>query len=359
MSETATEIETDEQATPNEEDYFEVAPAVSRLIPDGTTDGDLRPTTTTDASIVGELVRVAGRPWAMRAEAIEYLASAIRAGICAPRMLAVVEPPAEVPAAQNGVAVIPLSGVITPHGGGMLGMLLGMGGGLAEFTAQLAAAATAPEVKQIVLDVDSPGGLIDQVPETAAVMAAVRERKPITAVASTQMASAAYWIGAQASELVVTPSGEVGSVGVYMMHVDESSALESHGINVTLTSAGRYKTEGNPYEPLDSAGAKARQRKVDEIYEMFVADVASGRRADQGAVRNGYGEGRALLAEDAVSAGLCRPGGDAARGGGRSRDSRGRRCGQRGVPGGVGRTASEVSVTSLGEVSDAPADFDS
>jgi len=56
---------------------------------------------------------------------------------------------------------------------------------------------------------------------------------------------------------VVTPSGEVGSVGVYTMHVDYSEAYKMAGLEATLISAGRYKTEGNPFEPLgDEAAAE-------------------------------------------------------------------------------------------------------
>jgi ClpP class serine protease len=63
-------------------------------------------------------------------------------------------------------------------------------------------------------------------------------------------ASAAFWIASQADELVVTPSGSVGSVGVFAAHDDISALQEQLGVKTTLISAGKDKTLGNPFEPL-------------------------------------------------------------------------------------------------------------
>ena len=127
------------------------------------------------------------------------------------------------------------------------------------------------------MNVDSPGGLIDLVPETAALIRTVRETKPVIAVANTYAASAAYWLASQASDLVVTPSGEVGSIGVYMPHLDVSGWEEQQGVKTTLISAGKYKTERSPFEPLSDEAAAAMQDTVDKYYGMFTYGVAVGR----------------------------------------------------------------------------------
>jgi capsid assembly protease len=101
---------------------------------------------------------------------------------------------------------------------------------------------------------------------------------------------------------VVTPSGQVGSIGVYCAHQDESKALENEGIKINLISAGKFKVEGNPTEPLSPDARAAIQDKVDAYYSMFVNAVARNRGAAAADVRNGYGEGRMLLASDAVKA---------------------------------------------------------
>lgn len=161
-----------------------------------------------------------------------------------------------------------------------------------------------PNVSAILLDVDSPGGVVDLVPELAAEIFAARETKKIVAIANTLAASAAYWIASAASELVVTPSGEVGSIGVYCTHEDWSGAYEKEGIDVTLISAGKYKTEGNPFEPLTDAAKAAIQATIDSYYGMFVAAVAKGRGVSTSTVQTSFGQGRVVTAKKALAAGM-------------------------------------------------------
>jgi capsid assembly protease len=123
-------------------------------------------------------------------------------------------------------------------------------------------------------------------------------------VAAPMAASAAYWLAAQASRLLVMGSGQVGSIGVYGVHEDVSKAAERIGVKTTLVSAGKYKTEGNPWEPLSDPARADMQAKVDAHYRQFTDDVAFGRGVSPSAVVKGYGEGRMLLARDAVKAGM-------------------------------------------------------
>jgi signal peptide peptidase SppA len=250
--------------------------------------------------------------WAIRPEVLPRIIEAHRAGPAAlERLSARTAAPAPRAARRasgtrtgGAVAVIPLTGVITPRGS-LFSMLFGFGGGgLVDFRDSFREAVNSPDVSAVVLDVDSPGGLIDLVPETAAEIRDARGEKPIVAVANTMAASAAYWIAAQADEVVVTPSGDVGSVGVYMVHEDWSEFNAKQGILPTYISAGRYKTEGNPDEPLDDDARAEWQSEVDELYGMFVEAVAAGRGVSADTVRSGYGEGRTLLASRALEAGM-------------------------------------------------------
>ena len=203
---------------------------------------------------------------------------------------------------QGAVAVVPVYGLLSKR----LNLMAEMSGGtsyevLADTLDKLLADGS---VKSIVLDIDSPGGEVDGLPEFAAFLRSARATKPIVAQVNSLAASAAYWIAAQASEIVVTPSGEVGSIGVYTAHQDMSGAMDQAGLRTTLISAGRYKVEGNPYEALGDDARAAIQDHVDEFYSMFLADVAQGRGITTDAVAGGYGEGRTLLAKAALAAGM-------------------------------------------------------
>lgn len=209
------------------------------------------------------------------------------------------------PVAQKqarGVQIIPIAGPIFPRAN----MMTEMSGATSLSTVReaFAEAVESDRVSSILLELDSPGGMADLVPEFADEIFAARDVKPVVAVANTLAASAAYWLGSAASEFYVTPSGMTGSIGVFATHVDRSVQEEQDGIKTTLVSAGKYKTEGNPYEPLSDSARAAMQERVDSFYELFTADVARFRGTTAQAVADGYGEGRVLDAKASVRAGL-------------------------------------------------------
>jgi len=159
-------------------------------------------------------------------------------------------------------------------------------------------------VGTIVLDIDSPGGTVYGVPELAHKIQAGRDRKPIVAVANAEAASAAYWLASAASEIVVTPSGNVGSIGAYAMHIDQSALNETLGVKPTYISYGRYKTSGNPDSPLDDETRADIQSRVDRYGRMFEENVAANRGVPLATVRSDYGQGRMLDADAAKKAGM-------------------------------------------------------
>ena len=205
---------------------------------------------------------------------------------------------------QGLTAVLPLTGTLMWRAGAMEQTSGAVS--LQEWGRAFDAAMNDERVQGIVLDVDSPGGSVDGVPETAAKVFAARGRKPVTAVVNTMAASAAYWIASAASELLITPSGMAGSVGVYMLHEDDSAAAERDGVRFTFIEAptGGFKTEGNPYGPLSEEALTHYQGIVDDVYERFVGDVARFRKASAEKVKAEYGKGRVFVARDAVRLGM-------------------------------------------------------
>jgi hypothetical protein len=145
---------------------------------------------------------------------------------------------------NGNVAVIPIYGVITPKADLMSEM---SGGTSVERISQTFAAALADDgIRGIVLDIDSPGGSVDGIPELAAQIRGARGTKPILAQANYRAASAAYWLGAQADEFFAAPSADVGSVGVFAAHNDVSAALEQDGIKVDPDLGGQVQGRREP-----------------------------------------------------------------------------------------------------------------
>jgi signal peptide peptidase SppA len=202
----------------------------------------------------------------------------------------------------GGVAVIPVYGVITPRAD----LMTEISGGTSveRLQGDIRGALANSKVGAILLNVDSPGGSTDLIEELGNEIRQARDVKPIVAVANTMAASAAYWLAAQAGEVYVTPSGGVGSIGVFTMHEDISGMEEKLGVKTTLVSAGKYKTEGNPFEPLDEEARAELQRLVDEFYGKFIDAVAAGRGVTSKTVREDFGQGRMLTAARALDAGM-------------------------------------------------------
>jgi signal peptide peptidase SppA len=200
------------------------------------------------------------------------------------------------PRASGDVVVIPVLGTITQRSPWY--------GSSTEFLANALRAALADGSRAIVLEVDSPGGEVYGVDELASLIRAARATKPIVAVSNALTASAAYYLAAQADELLVTPSGEVGSIGVYGGHEDWSGALDQMGIVITLISAGEGKTDGNPFEALSDEARADMQAAVDRYYGMFASAVAKGRKVSVETVRSSW-KAKVYGAKEAVAIGMA------------------------------------------------------
>lgn len=203
---------------------------------------------------------------------------------------------------QGTIAVLPVFGVIAHRAG----MMTDMSGGtsIEKLSAAFRQALGDTNVSAIVLDIDSPGGTVNGVSELADEIYRARERKPVYAIANSMAASAAYWLGTGAAELSITPSGDVGSIGVLAAHDDISKALEMRGVKTSIISAGRYKAEASPYGALEDEARAAIQERVNDYYDAFVANVARARGVKAAEVRSGYGEGRMVGAKRAKELGM-------------------------------------------------------
>jgi signal peptide peptidase SppA len=255
------------------------------------------------------LAAVAAQPWAIEPTKAEVIAAFLTRKVGGEDI-----PDAEVAAAvaqkrpkgrprAGSVAVVPLFGVMMQRAD-MIDQMSGATSTEAVGRAVDEAAAD-PSVEAVILDIDSPGGSVFGVPELAAKVAAAAKQKKVIAVADSLAASGAYWVASQASELVVTPGGQVGSIGVINMHVDSSKAMEAAGRTVTVVRAGERKVLNHPLQPLSALGLEEMQASVNDYYAMFVRSVAGGRRVSQTAVRDGFGRGGMLRADGAVKEGMA------------------------------------------------------
>lgn len=183
----------------------------------------------------------------------------------------------------DGVAVIPVEGTLVNRLGSLM-PYCGMTGydGLRTL---IMAALHDPDVKAIVLFVDSPGGEVAGCFDLADFIAEAREVKPFYAIVDGLACSAAYALSAACTRIAASETAIVGSIGVIVAHYDFSAFLEEEGVKVTLIYAGPRKADGNPYQPLPEETRAAFQAEIDTVYSMFVDRVASYRSIPANDVR--------------------------------------------------------------------------
>lgn len=233
---------------------------------------------------------------ALQASGVKFTAEEIQARI-APQTTAAVA------RREGAVAIMPLRGVMANRAS----MLGDISGATSSEALQRALKSVRDDdgIKAVVLDVDSPGGSVQGTEELADTIASFKDRKPIIAQVNANCASAAYWVASAADEIVVTPTGWVGSIGVLTAHDDISAALEQEGIKRTLIASADYKTEASSIFPLSDEARAHMQGQVDAYDRIFVDRVAAGRGVAASAVRDQFGKGRMVMAKLAVEAGMA------------------------------------------------------
>ena len=202
-----------------------------------------------------------------------------------------------------GIAVMPVMGTLVRRASGMSAL-----SGLCSYhdiQNMAEDAFTNPDVKAVLLEIDSCGGEAGGVFDLAESLRDMADNtgKPLWAIADEVALSAAYAIACAADRVIVPRTGEVGSIGVVALHVDESGADAKNGLSYTYIHAGAHKVDANPHEPLSDDVRGALQTDVDALYTEFVSLVAGRRRCTEAVVRST--EAQVYRGMEAVNVGLA------------------------------------------------------
>jgi len=153
------------------------------------------------------------------------------------------------------------------------------------------------------LDVDSPGGLVNGVAETADIIRAARAIKPVTAVVDELSGSAAYWLSAQATHITAQRTSMIGSIGVYTVYVDSSEAAKERGLKVHIIRSGAHKGTGVAGAPITEEQLTSLQNLIDGTAKYFTAAVAAGRNRKMKDIES-WATGELWLSDRAQQMGL-------------------------------------------------------
>jgi signal peptide peptidase SppA len=155
-----------------------------------------------------------------------------------------------------------------------------------------------PQIKAIILDIDSPGGEVNGVSELSSMIHEARGKKPIIAYASGDAASGAYWIASAADEIVVSETSALGSIGVVGMY----RADDENNKTIEIVSSQ------SPHKRLDVSSDEGRirlQARIDSMADVFINAIARHRNIDPQIILSDYGGGDVMIGQNAVLAGLA------------------------------------------------------
>lgn len=199
---------------------------------------------------------------------------------------------------RDGVAIIPVTGPLFRYANIFTSI---SGASSYELIAKdFIASIENPEVKAIILDIDSPGGEVNGVAELASMIFDARGKKPIIAYASGDAASGAYWVASAADEIVVSETSALGSIGVVGIYRGKSDKESAASVEIVSSQS--------PHKRLDPATdeGKARlQMRIDSMADVFISSIARNRKITAEDVQANFGGGDVMIGGLAVNVGLA------------------------------------------------------
>ncbi len=132
-----------------------------------------------------------------------------------------------------------------------------------------------PNIKGVLLEINSPGGTVVASKEIADKVKQMN--KPVVSYIREIGTSGAYWIASSSNVIVADPLSITGSIGVIGSYLEFSQLLEKYGVTYQRLVSGSYKDTGSPFKELTEEEKKILQSKIDLIHLKFVADVSKNR----------------------------------------------------------------------------------
>ncbi len=202
-------------------------------------------------------------------------------------------------ASSDKIAVIDLHGLISYNRGG--GSASSMVDDLKEAFTQ---AANDPQVKAIVLSMDSPGGEVTAGDTIYHALGKLNAKKPVVIFMNSIGTSAAYYIACGASWIMCSDTTFTGSIGVIISTFNYKELFGKIGLQSVVFKSGQFKDALNGARDLTEEEKIYFQALVMQTYDRFLNIVATARHLDPSTLRHGIADGRVLSGKDAYAAKL-------------------------------------------------------
>ncbi|ABO51682.1 signal peptide peptidase A, Serine peptidase, MEROPS family S49 [Desulforamulus reducens MI-1] len=200
------------------------------------------------------------------------------------------------------IAVVHIEGTImssAPGGFGTAGVAAAD-----RIVSELKEARENPEIKAVILKLNTGGGTVVGSDEIGREVERVRKSgKKVVAAMGEMAASGGYWISCKADKIVANPGTFTGSIGVIMQLTEMKDLYNKLGVEVNNIKTGAFKDMGASNKDLSPEERQIFQGLVNDSYEDFIQVVAAGRKMDPTQVRK-LADGRIYTGKQAKQLGL-------------------------------------------------------
>lgn len=195
---------------------------------------------------------------------------------------------------------IPVRGLLIEDDGPMPWTGPGPVGGVLR---RIRAATVDPEIKAIILEIDTPGGGItacDMIHKALLDFKATDEDRRIVALFGDVAASGGYYVATAADHILAHPTTLTGSIGVIISKINIKSLGDRYGVRMETIKSGANKSILSPFEDMTEEQRRLLQEVVNEMHGRFVSLVVAGRpNLSEGEVRQ-IADGRVFTGPRAV-----------------------------------------------------------
>ena len=196
---------------------------------------------------------------------------------------------------RDGTAIVPVVGPLFRYNNFLT--MMGWASSYETLAKDITTALDSPDIRSVVLNIDSPGGEVNGCAELATLIYEARSTKPIMAYVSGDAASGAYWIASACDEIIASETSMLGSIGVVAVY---RSNNDERRVEIVSSQSPHKRLDPN------SDDGKARlQSRIDDLAAVFIESVAKHRGVDPPAIVQNFGGGDVVIGKHAVTQGLA------------------------------------------------------
>lgn len=162
-----------------------------------------------------------------------------------------------------------------------------------------------PDIRAVVLKIDTPGGTVTASDLLYHEIKGFRERtgRPVVAAMMDMATSGGYYISLPTDRIVAHPTTLTGSVGVVFFRPKVHGLMDRIGVGIDAHKTGKYKDMGSPFRPNSEEELAILQKLVDDLGDRFHSLVREHRKLAPEAMEI-VKTARIILAPEAKELGL-------------------------------------------------------